>query len=36
MKAVSDAFQFISENSYLRFLAVLVITIIIAFLLMIW
>jgi len=32
MKAVSDAFQFISENSYLKFLAVLVITIIIAFL----
>jgi MscS family membrane protein len=32
MNAVSDAFQFISENSYLRFLAVLVITIIIAFL----
>jgi MscS family membrane protein len=32
MKAVSDAFQFISGNPYFRFLAILVITIIIAFL----
>jgi small-conductance mechanosensitive channel len=32
MKAVNDAFQFISENPYLRFLALLVITIIIAYL----
>ncbi len=32
MKAVNEAFQFISENPYLKFLAILVITIIIAFL----
>ena len=32
MKAVSDAFQFISGNTYLRFLAILVVTFIIAFL----
>ena len=32
MKIISDAIQFISESRYLKFLAALVITVIIAFL----